>query len=183
MTYQHIQVPAFGEKITASKDGTLTVPDQPIIPFIEGDGIGVDVTPPMRVVTDAAVEKAYGGKRRIAWMEVYAGEKATRVYGDDVWLPDETLEETAWHFRPQALIGLYRWIAPDGTTFLRATFSGQAERHDPARSLDTGIEAAEWLSLDQIRALGDALRSPLVLRCIEDYRAGIRHPLELLQDP
>ena len=92
MTYQHIQVPAFGEKITASKDGTLTVPDQPIIPFIEGDGIGVDVTPPMRVVTDAAVEKAYGGKRRIAWMEVYAGEKATRVYGDDVWLPDETLE-------------------------------------------------------------------------------------------
>ncbi len=92
MTYQHIQVPAFGEKITASKDGTLTVPDQPIIPFIEGDGIGVDVTPPMRVVIDAAVEKAYGGKRRIAWMEVYAGEKATHVYGDDVWLPDETLE-------------------------------------------------------------------------------------------
>ena len=94
----------------------------------------------------------------------------------------ETLEETAWHFRPQALIGLYRWIAPDGTTFLRAAFSGQAERHDPARDLDTGIEAAEWLNLDQIRALGDALRSPLVLRCIEDYRAGIRHPLELLQD-
>ena len=92
MTYQHIQVPAFGEKITASKDGTLTVPDQPIIPFIEGDGIGVDVTPPMRVVIDAAVEKAYGGKRSIAWMEVYAGEKATHVYGDDVWLPDETLE-------------------------------------------------------------------------------------------
>jgi isocitrate dehydrogenase len=92
MTYQHIQVPDFGEKITAAKDGTLNVPDQPIIPFIEGDGIGVDVTPPMRVVTDAAVEKAYGGKRRIAWMEVYAGEKATHVYGDDVWLPDETLE-------------------------------------------------------------------------------------------
>ncbi|WP_455383959.1 NADP-dependent isocitrate dehydrogenase [Acidihalobacter prosperus] len=92
MTYQHIQVPDFGEKITASKDGTLNVPDQPIIPFIEGDGIGVDVTPPMRVVTDAAVEKAYGGKRRIAWMEVYAGEKATHVYGDDVWLPEETLE-------------------------------------------------------------------------------------------
>lgn len=92
MTYQHIQVPAFGEKITASTDGTLTVPDQPIIPFIEGDGIGVDVTPPMREVIDAAVEKAYGGKRRIAWMEVYAGEKATQVYGDDVWLPEETLE-------------------------------------------------------------------------------------------
>ncbi|MEJ2479936.1 MAG: NADP-dependent isocitrate dehydrogenase [Acidihalobacter sp.] len=92
MTYQHIQVPDFGEKITAAKDGTLNVPDQPIIPFIEGDGIGVDVTPPMRVVTDAAVEKAYGGKRRIAWMEVYAGEKATHVYGDDVWLPDETLD-------------------------------------------------------------------------------------------
>ncbi len=94
----------------------------------------------------------------------------------------ETLEETAWHFRPQALIGLYRWVAPDGTTFLRATFSGQAERHDPARGLDTGIEAAEWLRPDQIHALGDALRSPLVLRCIEDYQAGIRHPLEVLQD-
>jgi 8-oxo-dGTP pyrophosphatase MutT (NUDIX family) len=94
----------------------------------------------------------------------------------------ETLEETAWHFRPQALIGLYRWIAPNGTTFLRATFCGEAERHESARGLDSGIEAAEWLSLDEIRALGEALRSPLVLRCIEDYRAGIRHSLELLQD-
>ena len=67
-------------------------PDNPIIPFIEGDGIGVDITPVMKAVVDAAVEKAYGGARKIHWMEIYAGEKATRVYGSDVWLPDETLE-------------------------------------------------------------------------------------------
>lgn len=94
----------------------------------------------------------------------------------------ETLEETAWWFRPQALIGLYRWIAPNGTTFLRATFCGIAEHHDAGRPLDTGIETAEWLNREQIRALADALRSPLVLRSIDDYLAGIRHPLELLQD-
>ena len=67
-------------------------PDNPIIPFIEGDGIGVDITPVMKAVVDAAVEKAYGGARQIHWMEIYAGEKATRVYGSDVWLPDETLD-------------------------------------------------------------------------------------------
>ncbi|APZ43655.1 NADP-dependent isocitrate dehydrogenase [Acidihalobacter ferrooxydans] len=92
MTYQHIQVPAVGEKIVATADGALSVPDQPIIPFIEGDGIGVDITPVMREVIDAAVEKAYAGKKKIAWMEVYAGEKATRVYGNDVWLPEETFD-------------------------------------------------------------------------------------------
>jgi isocitrate dehydrogenase len=90
MTYQHITPPNFGEKITFS-DNQLQVPDQPIITYIEGDGIGVDITPPMKQVVDAAVEKAYGGKRRIAWMEIFAGEKATRVYGEDVWLPEETL--------------------------------------------------------------------------------------------
>lgn len=94
----------------------------------------------------------------------------------------ETLEETAWHFRPQALIALYRWIAPEGTTFLRATFCGEAERHDPGRALDDGIEAAEWLSLAEIRSRRDALRSPLVLRSLEDYLTGVRHPLDLLQD-
>jgi isocitrate dehydrogenase len=72
-------------------DYSLAVPSNPIIPYIEGDGIGVDVTPAMRRVTDAAVAKAYGGARAIRWMEVYAGEKATRVYGENVWLPDETL--------------------------------------------------------------------------------------------
>lgn len=90
--YQHISVPPGGEKISASADGSLRVPDHPIIPFIEGDGIGVDITPVMRAVVDAAVERAYGGKRRIVWMEVYAGEKANKLYGGDVWLPDETLE-------------------------------------------------------------------------------------------
>jgi len=70
----------------------LTVPDNPIVPFIEGDGIGIDITPVMKKVVDAAVEKAYGGKRKISWMEIYAGEKATQVYGSDVWLPDETLQ-------------------------------------------------------------------------------------------
>lgn len=92
MSYQHIQVPAEGAKITANADHTLNVPDNPIIPYIEGDGIGVDVTPVMLKVVDAAVEKAYGGARKIHWMEIYAGEKATKVYGPDVWMPDETLE-------------------------------------------------------------------------------------------
>ena len=90
MAYQHITVPADGRAITA-RDGTLDVPERPIIPFIEGDGIGVDITPVMRAVVDAAVAKAYGGKRSIAWMEIYAGEKSNRVYGEGTWLPDETL--------------------------------------------------------------------------------------------
>lgn len=89
--YQHIQVPTFGEKITVNADASLNVPDQPVIPFIEGDGTGVDITPVMRRVVDAAVAKAYGGKRSIAWMEVFAGEKAVKVYGGDHWLPDETV--------------------------------------------------------------------------------------------
>ena len=92
MTDEKIQVPTHGEQIRVSPDGSLSVPDQPIIPYIEGDGIGVDITPVLQKVMDAAVSKAYGGKRKIAWMEVYAGEKATKVYGDDVWLPDETLD-------------------------------------------------------------------------------------------
>ncbi|WBS04510.1 NADP-dependent isocitrate dehydrogenase [Pseudoduganella sp. SL102] len=89
--YQHIKVPVDGEKITVNADFSLTVPNQPIIPFIEGDGTGVDVTPVMLKVVDAAVAKAYGGARRISWMEIYAGEKSTKVYGPDVWLPEETL--------------------------------------------------------------------------------------------
>jgi isocitrate dehydrogenase len=84
----HIEVPAGGAKIVPGD----RAPDNPIIPFIEGDGIGVDITPAMHTVVDAAVEKAYGGARQIRWMEIYAGEKATRLYGHDVWLPDETLE-------------------------------------------------------------------------------------------
>lgn len=87
-----IKVPANGEKISINADNTLNVPDHPIIPFIEGDGIGVDITPPMRHVVDSAVAKAYSGKRAIAWMEVYAGEKAVNTYGDNTWLPDETLK-------------------------------------------------------------------------------------------
>jgi isocitrate dehydrogenase len=90
--YQHIQVPADGQKITVAADGSLAVPDHPIIPFIEGDGTGVDITPVMIRVVDAAVAKCYGEARKIHWMEIYAGEKATQVYGPDVWLPDETLE-------------------------------------------------------------------------------------------
>ena len=87
----HIQKPAAGEKITVNADASLNVPERPIIPFIEGDGTGVDITPVMRRVLDAAVAKAYDGKRRIEWMEVYAGEKATRIYGADAWLPEETV--------------------------------------------------------------------------------------------
>ena len=89
--YKHIKVPA-GEKITVNPDFSINVPNNPIIPFIEGDGTGMDITPVMIKVVDAAVEKAYGGKRKIAWMEVYAGEKSTKVYGPDVWMPDETLD-------------------------------------------------------------------------------------------
>jgi isocitrate dehydrogenase len=90
--YQHIQVPVGGQKIKVNPDFSLLVPDQPIIPFIEGDGTGLDITPVMIKVVDAAVAKAYGGKKKIHWMEVYAGEKSTRVYGADVWLPPETLD-------------------------------------------------------------------------------------------
>jgi isocitrate dehydrogenase len=86
-----ISIPAIGDKITIS-NGKLLVPNNPLIPFIEGDGIGVDVTPPMIKVVDAAVNKAYGSERKIAWMEVYAGEKATQVYDSETWLPDETLD-------------------------------------------------------------------------------------------
>jgi len=92
MAYQHIKVPADGEKITANSDGSLNIPDNPIIPFIEGDGIGVDITPVMIDVVNAAVEKAYGGKRKIRWMEIYSGEKSLEVYGEDQWLPAETLD-------------------------------------------------------------------------------------------
>ena len=90
--YKHIKVPGSGQKIKVNADFTLAVPDDPVIPFIEGDGTGVDITPVMIAVVDAAVEKAYAGRRRISWMEIYAGEKSTRVYGENVWLPDETLE-------------------------------------------------------------------------------------------
>lgn len=92
MAYKNIVVPADGEAITVNPDFSLNVPARPIIPFIEGDGIGVDITPVMRRVVDAAVEKAYRGERSIAWMEVYAGEKSLKVYGEGVWLPDETLD-------------------------------------------------------------------------------------------
>ena len=90
--YQHIKVPDNGEKITVNADFSLNVPDHPIIPYIEGDGTGFDITPVMIKVVDAAVAKVYAGKRQIRWMEIYAGEKATKVYGPDVWLPTESLE-------------------------------------------------------------------------------------------
>ena len=92
MAYQHIKVPTAGTKITVNADYSINGPDEPIIPYIEGDGTGADITPVMIKVVDAAVAKAYGGKRKIHWMEVFAGEKSTKVYGPDVWLPAETLE-------------------------------------------------------------------------------------------
>lgn len=91
MSYQKIVVPNHGQKIKIKTDNFLDIPDHPLIPFIEGDGIGIDITPVMKKVVDAAVSKAYQGKRSIAWMEIFAGEKATRVYGKDQWLPEETL--------------------------------------------------------------------------------------------
>ncbi|BAO44601.1 NADP-dependent isocitrate dehydrogenase [Thiolapillus brandeum] len=92
MSYDKIEIPAGGEKISVNADNSLNVPNKPIIPFIEGDGIGVDITPVMKKVVDAAVAKAYGGEKSIAWMEVYAGEKAVKVYGGDHWLPEETFD-------------------------------------------------------------------------------------------
>ena len=90
--FQHIEVPADGQKIVVNADFSLNVPDNPVIPYIEGDGTGVDISPVMIKVVDAAVAKAYGGQKKISWMEIYAGDKSTTVYGPDVWLPEETLE-------------------------------------------------------------------------------------------
>ena len=88
MPYQHIKVPSGGERIKVGKDFALSIPDNPIIPYIEGDGTGVDITPVMLKVVDAAVKKAYGGRKKIVWMEMFAGEKSCRIYGENVWLPD-----------------------------------------------------------------------------------------------
>ena len=92
MSFEHIKVPSAGQKITVNDDFSINVPNEPIIPYIEGDGTGVDISPVMIKVVDAAVQKAYNGERKIHWMEIYAGEKSTQVYGPDVWLPEETLE-------------------------------------------------------------------------------------------
>ncbi|MEO7320087.1 MAG: NADP-dependent isocitrate dehydrogenase [Nitrosospira sp.] len=90
--YQHIRMPVEGEKIRINADCSLNVPNNPVIPFIEGDGIGLDITPVMIKVVDSAVHRAYSGKRKISWMEIYAGEKSNRIYGENTWLPDETLQ-------------------------------------------------------------------------------------------
>ena len=98
MGYQHIKVPTEGEKISVNADLSLNVPDRPIIPFIEGDGIGIDITPVMINVVDAAVEKAYAGNKKISWMEIFTGEKAAELYDGD-WFPAETLDaikNTSW---------------------------------------------------------------------------------------
>ncbi|MGU9977266.1 MAG: NADP-dependent isocitrate dehydrogenase [Candidatus Oxydemutatoraceae bacterium WSBS_2016_MAG_OTU14] len=89
-SYKHIQVPSEGEKIKFSSDGKILIPDNPIVPFIEGDGIGIDVTPAMQKVVDAAVKRAYQGKRKVVWMEIYAGEKAAKIYGEKSLIPEET---------------------------------------------------------------------------------------------
>jgi len=89
-SYQHVTVPRAGERIVIAADGRWQVPDRPIVPYIEGDGTGRDIWRASQIVFDAAVEKAYGGRRQVVWMEIFAGEKATRIYGKDAWLPDET---------------------------------------------------------------------------------------------
>lgn len=93
----------------------------------------------------------------------------------------ETREETAWDFTPQALVGVYRWYRPE-KTFLRFVFSGRLERHHPAQALDPDITRTLWLSWEELQGGGHQMRSPLVLRCLEDYRQGKRFPLDLLQD-
>ncbi|HQU16407.1 MAG: NUDIX hydrolase [Chromatiales bacterium 21-64-14] len=95
----------------------------------------------------------------------------------------ETLEETAWHFQPRWLTGIYRWVEPSrSVTFLRFCFAGTCDRQEPGRTLDAGIHRALWLTRAELEAHGPRHRSPLVLRCLEDYQAGHRYPLELLQD-
>ncbi|MBD3669498.1 MAG: NUDIX hydrolase [Gammaproteobacteria bacterium] len=95
----------------------------------------------------------------------------------------ETWEETAWRFRPDSLIGIYRWVHPGGDTFLRVAISGGVFEHDPDQALDPDIESARWVAQDELQtASDDVFRSPLVMRCIEDYRQGFRYPLALLQD-
>ena len=110
MQYEHIKVPSDGLKITVNPDASINVPDHPIVPFIEGDGIGIDVTPVMLKVVNAAVQKAYAGRRKIAWMEIFSGDKGVRLYGSS--FPDETLHAglqdlesfaVEWH-------GRIRWI-------------------------------------------------------------------------
>ena len=91
MSYKHITIPETGEMIVVNDDNSITVPNNPIIPYIEGDGIGVDISPVMISVVDAAVAKAYDGTRQISWMEIYTGEKAAELYDGD-WFPEETLD-------------------------------------------------------------------------------------------
>lgn len=92
MTFENISIPEQGDAITVNADLSISVPDNPVVPFIEGDGIGVDVTPAMKRVVDAAIQKSYGDKKKIAWMEIYAGEKASKLYGSEQWLPEESLD-------------------------------------------------------------------------------------------
>lgn len=94
----------------------------------------------------------------------------------------ETLEESAWSFHPDFIVGLYRWISPSGITFCRVAFAGTVGNHMPHRSLDRGIEAAEWMTLDEITGLAALHRSPMVLQCIVDYQAGHCYPLALLRE-
>ena len=89
-TYDKLTPPTKGGKITVGPDGSLRVPDDPIIPYIEGDGIGIDITPAMQAVVEAAVARAFAGKRKVTWFEIFAGEKAVKLYGDGVWLPEDT---------------------------------------------------------------------------------------------
>jgi len=110
MGYQKIVVPADGDKIKVNADLSLNVPNHPIIPFIEGDGIGVDITPTMKAVVDAAILKAYGGKRSIEWMEVYCGEKANKIYGN--YMPEETFERSFNHTSRWRYSFTQRCIAP-----------------------------------------------------------------------
>lgn len=95
----------------------------------------------------------------------------------------ETLEETAWHFQPTAIIGIYRWRHPArGNTYLRVTFSGPCLYHEAGRVLDADIERTVWLSADEIRLQPQTLRSPMVIRSIDDYLSGISYPLNILAD-
>ena len=87
-----IIIPNNGESIHIDSNLNLQVPDRPIIPYITGDGIGEDITPPMQEVVSSAIRKAYGATKEIIWMEVFAGEKATKIYGENIWLPDETIK-------------------------------------------------------------------------------------------
>ena len=165
MSCQHIQVPRAGDKIGVDADNVLRVPDNPIIPYIEGDGVGVDITPVMLNVVDHAVEKAYAGQRKVHWAEAYMGEKALEVYGEDEFMPTETLE-----FLRECLVGIKGPLTTPVGGGIRSMNFGFRKELD----LHTTVEPVRWLRGAPCPILQPQNTDMVVFREItEDVLAGI----------